>query len=167
MRAYNEYVNVVRNRLRNYKQFEITIENLKAGIAAKEEDLKSDVNAPISKYGDMPSGGKPELNAVESAAERHMMIRREIDGDLHAIADIERAMDMIERAISGLNDVDQRLIKGHYFDGLTWEELGSELYYSEKWARERAGKAVKEMAGMIFGPKAVGRPVQTHFVFTS
>lgn len=166
MRAYNEYVNTVKNRLRNYNQFKITLANLRDSIAAKRDAIEHDVNAPISKYGGMPSGGKPELNAVESAAEHHMIMRDEIDSDLRNIAAIELTMRKIDRAISGLSETDQRLIKGHYFEGLSWEELGCELYYSEKWARERAGKAVKQMAGMIFGPKAVGQPVQTQFIFS-
>ena len=49
---------------------------------------------------------------------------------------------------------------------MAWEKLGSELFYSEKWARERAGKAVREMAIMIFGPKASGqRGRQLQYIF--
>lgn len=166
MRGYNDYVITVKRWLKNYNKFAITIANIKDDIDQKERQMKLDVNAPISKYGGMPSGGKPELNAVESMAERHMHMHDEIEKELQSISNIELTMRKIDRAISGLADNEQQLIKGHYFDGKTWSELGDELYYSEKWARERAYKATKQMAIMIFGPKAAGdETVQLQFIF--
>lgn len=166
MRGYNDYVITVRRWLKNYNRFGITIENLKDDIKCKEQEMEHDVNAPISHYGNAPVGGASELNIVESSASKHIAMRKEIDDTLSAIADIELVMRKIDRAISGLNDIDRRLVEGHYIKSVSWEELGSEMYYSEKWARERAGKAVREIAIMIFGPKAAGnKEVQLQFIF--
>lgn len=166
MRGYNDYVITVRRWLKNYNRFGITIENLRDDIKQKQKEMEHDVNAPVSHYGNAPAGGKAELNTVESSASRHIAIQKEIDDTLSAIADIELVMRKIDRAISGLNDTDRRLIEGHYIQSLSWEHLGNEMFYSEKWARERAGKAVKEMAVMIFGPKASGnKEVQLQFIF--
>lgn len=166
MRGYNDYVITVRRWLKNYNRFGITIENLRDDIEQKQKEIEHDVNAPVSHYGNAPVGGKAELNVVESSASRHIAMRKEIDDTLSAIADIELVMRKIDRAISGLTDIDKRLVEGHYIKYESWEKLGSEMFYSEKWARERAGKAVKEMAVMIFGPKAAGnKEVQLQFIF--
>lgn len=167
MRCYNDYVITVRRWLKNYNRFGITIENLRDDIKQKQKEIEHDVNAPISHYGNAPAGGKADLNTVESSASRHVAIRKEIDDTLSAIAEIELVMRKIDRAVSGLNDIDKRLITGHYIESASWEQLGDEMHYSEKWARERAGKAVKKMAIMIFGPKAAGnKEVQLQFIFS-
>ncbi len=164
-KSYNDYTLTVKRWLKSYNRFSITIENLQEGIADKQHELDHDVNAPVSRY-DAVAGGTSELNMVERAAGRHMHIRQEIEDMKQSIFEIQASMRKIDRALDGLSETDRRLVEGHYFQGMAWEKLGSELFYSEKWARERAGKAVKEMAIMIFGPKASGqRGRQLQYIF--
>lgn len=155
-KSYNDYTLTVKRWLKSYNRFSITIENLQEGIADKQHKLDHDVNAPVSRY-DAVAGGTSELNTVERAADRHMHVRQEIEDMKQSIFEIQASMRKIDRALDGLNETDRRLVEGHYFQGMAWEQLGSEMFYSEKWARERAGKAVREMAIMIFGPKAAGQ----------
>lgn len=155
-RSYNDYVATVKRWLKAYNMFTITIENLQENIADKERELDYDVNAPVSRY-DVVAGGKSELTTVERAADRHMHIRQEIEDMKQSILDIQSSMRKVDRALEGLGETDRHLVEGHFLQGISWEQLGDEMHYSEKWARERAGKAVKEMAIMIFGPKAIGR----------
>ena len=164
-RSYNDYVAKVKRWLKAYNMFTITIENLQENIADKERELDYDVNAPVSRYDDV-AGGKSELTTLQRAADPHKHIRQEIEDMKQSIFEIQASIRKIDRALDGLSETDRRLIEGHYFQGMAWEKLGSELFYSEKWARERAGKAVREMAIMIFGPKASGqRGRQLQYLF--
>ena len=164
-KSYNDYTLTVKRWLKSYNRFSITIENLQENIADKERELDHDVNAPVSRY-DAVAGGTSELNTVERAADRHMHIRQEIEDMKQSILDIQSSMRKVDRALEGLGETERHLVEGHFLQGMSWEQLGDEMYYSEKWARERAGKAVKEMAIMIFGPKAAGnKEVQLQYIF--
>lgn len=68
MKEYSDYIQAVKSYLRNYTKFKVTVENLQDSIAMWTSEMEHDVNAPISKYGDEPGGGTPELNSVEMAA---------------------------------------------------------------------------------------------------
>lgn len=168
MKCYNDYVETTKRWLKNYSRFALTIENLQEEIQHKREMMQMDVAAPIARYDNMPSGGMPELNAVEMAAQRHMEWERDIADLEQGIEEIKLYQRKIDRALQGLNETGRHLIEGHYMQHKTWLTLGEELYYSEKWAREKALEAIKQMAFMIFGAKAVpldGKPVS--FVFCS
>lgn len=163
MKEYNDYVAIVKRWLKNYNRFKITIENLNEEIKACEEMQKLDVTAGIAKYGDMPSGGFSELNNVESSASTHEQRQKHIESMKQSVQAIERILRKVDRSLEGLSGTDAHLIKGHYIEKKTWAELGNENFYTEKWARVHGGKAVKQMAAMIFGP--VVAPSQTAFVF--
>ena len=77
--------------------------------------------------------------------------------------EMEAMIRTVDYALESLNDVDAELIRRHYIDGETWEAVSSELFYSEKWARERAGKAVRDVALMLFGVQI--RPAQLKLIW--
>lgn len=55
----------------------------------------------------------------------------------------------LQRAISTLTDHQQRIIKGYFFDGLTYVELGEELGISEAGVRQAANRALKQLRKII------------------
>lgn len=167
MREYNDYIALTRRHLKNYNLFKISVENMREELSLLGKELSAHAELPpmISKYGDEPRGGSPELNCVEMATakrmeteEKYCMLEREVKR-------VTIKLGQIDRAITQLPDIEQRLIKGFYFNKASWEELGDEEGYSEKWARDRGGLALKKVAIMLFGLKAA--PQQTRFVFAS
>jgi hypothetical protein len=150
--------------LKRYNQFKVTIANLNDDIDAMEHAIEEDVAAPIANYGGMPGGGTPELNTVEAAAERHNKMKDMIHKDRESIQNIERILRKVDRAITELKPDDQFLIKGHFIDHRSWGELSAEKFFTEKWARERSRKAIKQMAFMLFGSRAMPEQ-QNLFVF--
>lgn len=162
LNEYNDYVGSVRKYLRKYNQFKVTILNLEE---EKEAQIKmlNDFSVSIAKYGDEPGGGSSELNQTEAAADQRIKIKKEIENIDMNIAVLQRLIKKVDRSIAGLADTERRLIVGYFFDNKSWMELGNEMYYTEKWARERGNKAVKEIAFMMFG--TVARPEQLRFVF--
>lgn len=166
MREYNDYVATTRRWLKNYQSFKVTIENLTDDIDTLAQMNRLDVAAPISKYGDEPGGGTPELNNVERSAEKHIQREKRMAEKRQSIETLELTIRKVDRAIANLSDTEARLVKGHFLENLAWDELGAEFGYTEKWARTHGGKAVRLMAEMIFGPRIVdGGDKQLSFVF--
>lgn len=162
MKEYNDYVQTTKRWLKNYNKFRITIENLQDDIASLRKQNETDANAPIAKYGDSLGGGTPELNTVETLAYRHSVREAEIAEKEQSIEAIERTMRKIDRAFDGLDGTDYALVHGYYIENKPWELVGSENFFSEKWAQERGSRAVRKMAEMIFGVKT---DQQLRFVF--
>lgn len=162
MKEYNDYIEMTFGYLRNYNKFQIVIENLEAEKEAKRL-LLSDQSVAIAKYGDAPGGGSNELNQTEAAASKRMEMQNEIERIDREIAELERILTKIDRAVKGLDTDDQRVIIMYYFERRSWREIADELYCSADWARKRGKKAVNDMAFMIFGQKAC--PDQLSFCF--
>lgn len=164
LREYSDYIETTRSYLKRYSQFKVTIANLNDDIEAYEHAIELDIAAPISKYDSQPGGGTPELNAVEQLAAKHEKIMDMIHKNKESIRNIERILHKVDRAINELKPDDRFLIKGHFIDHRSWGDLSAEKFFTEKWARERSRKAIKEMAFMIFGDKALPEQQQL-FVF--
>ena len=64
---------------------------------------------------------------------------------------MERTIRAIDRAFESLDDVDAELLKERYINGRSWAETAELLNYTEKWAREKGGRALRDMALMLFG----------------
>ena len=118
----------------------------------------------IAKYGDEPGGGNHELNGVEAAAEKNIAKSQSCAELTEEIKKVKGLLARIDRAIEQLSENEQYLIRGFYLEGKTWEELGYELAFSERWARDAGRKAVRKIAVMIFGMKAAD---PSRFVFAN
>ena len=162
MNEYNDYVGMTRRYLKSYNQLQITVKNLDEEIEAQKTMLQDEAVA-ISRYGDEPGGGSSELNATELAASRRIMVENRIADMKCDKAEIERVLRKIDRALEGLSDADCDLVHGHFIDGYSWQQLGNKAYCTEKWARDKGNKALKEVAFMVFG--VCVRPRQLRFVF--
>ena len=164
MREYSDFIETTRGYLKRYSQFKVTIANLNDDIEAMEHAIETDIAAPISKYGGQPGGGSPELTPTEQGASRISKAQDFIRKNRESIRNIEHILRKVDRAIGELKPDDQRLIKGHFIDHRSWGELSAEVYHTEKWARERSRKAIKKMAFMIFGDRALPEQ-QKLFIF--
>lgn len=155
MSEHDNYINLTRAHLKKYNQYKAAIENLNEDIEAMQSDIKNDVAAPVASYGTNAGGVVRELNAVESATEKHLSLSAKIQENKRCIEAYERILRKIDRAIGELKPDDQFLIKGHFIDRRKWKDLSAEKFYTEKWARERSRKAVKAIAFMMFGDMAL------------
>lgn len=165
MREYNDYISITRRYLKNYNQFKISVENMQDDIKYLEESIDRNMNiaAPISRYGDEPSGGTSELNAVERAADQRMHMEKQLDALKLNVKELTLRIRKIDRAIDSLKKEDSEIIKEFYFDDYDWEFIGHTHSLSPKRARDRGGAALKQIAFMIFGVKA--KPYGVSFIF--
>ena len=162
MKEYNDYVAMTRKYLKDYYQLQIAGKNLAEEIEAQTMMLQSE-SVAISRYGGELGGGSGELNAVEAAADRRTKMKQQIEDMKRDQAEIERVLRKIDRALEGLSDGDRDLVQGHFIDGYSWGQLGNKAYCTEKWARDKGNKALKEVAFMVFG--VCVRPRQLKFIF--
>ena len=164
LKEYNDYVEIVKRYLSQYGRMQGTAESMRMRAKTIREELLegSDIAAPISKYGDQVGGGSPELNTVEAAADRRAK-KAKMAAWCDAQADaIEHRLELVDHALSCLDEREQYLLRGYYFEKKTWVELAMDLYLSETWARKTGGRAVKTMAAIIFGEDAVPEQMAFH-----
>jgi hypothetical protein len=162
LKEYSDYAGIVKRYLQNYNQLKVTVLNLEDEKNAKIKMLE-EYSIPIAKYGEQTSGKTVELNQTEAAADRRLKIKEEIETANTDIMEIKRLLSKLDRAINGLIDVEHRLIVGYFIEGKSWRDLGIEMYYTEKWAREKGNKAIHKIAFMMFGSAAQSQNLR--FVF--
>ena len=97
---------------------------------------------------------RQEYNNDHKQTRRHVSLDAALyEGEAFADegAGLEKYAERIDlqRAISTLTDHQQRIIKGYFFDGLTYVELGEELGISEAGVRQAANRALKQLRKII------------------
>jgi hypothetical protein len=148
--------------LGQYNKMKVAVQNLTEEIEARTAALKGE-SVAIARYGDEPTGGTAELTATEAAAERRMKTTADIAVMEQRKQDMERTLRAVDRALSCLSADDERLVRGRYINGYAWWQVAREAGYTEKWARERGGKALQDVGLMLFG--TIAKPVQLRFIF--
>ena len=76
---------------------------------------------------------------------------------------MQRILDRIDRALRILPQEDREVLVEFYIENQPWDKIGNSRNYSERWARDKGGKALKNLAFFIFGVRA--KPQQLTFVF--
>ena len=148
--------------LGQYNKMKVAVQNLTEEIEARCAALQGE-SVAIARYSDEPMGGTAELTATEAAAERRMRATADIEEMEQRKQDMERTLRAVDRALSCLSADDERLVRGRYIDGYAWWRVAREAGYTEKWARERGGKALQDVGLMLFG--TIAKPVQLRFIF--
>ena len=147
--------------LGQYNKMKVAVQNLAEEIEARTAALQGE-SVAIARYGDEPTGGTAELTATEAAAERRMRVAADIEEMEQRKQDMERTLRAVDRALSCLSAEDERLVRGRYIDGYAWRQVAREAGYTEKWARDKGGRALRDVALMVFGVSE--KPIQIALV---
>ena len=151
MRAYGDYIRETKRLLQNYNKIKVAALNLTEEIKAQEMLLRDESIASIQYGDDRISGGTRELTSTEAAAVRRIKMEGHISDMWIRRDEIERMVRAIDWAFESLDDVDAALLKERYINGRLWAEVAELLNYTEKWAREKGGKTLRDVALMLFG----------------
>lgn len=141
----------------------VAVRNLTEEIDAQEMILRDESISSIQYGDDRISGGTRELTTTEAAAARRIKLEGHIADMRIRRDDMERMIRAIDRAFESLDDADVELIQGRYMRGLSWAQVAEQLNYTEKWAKEKGGKVLRDVALMLFGVEV--RPVQLKIFF--
>ena len=165
MREYGDYIRETKRLLQSYNKMKVAVTNLTEEIEAQEMILRDESISSIQYGDDRISGGTRELTTTEAAAARRIKLEGHISDMRIRRDDMERTIRAIDRAFESLDDADVELIQGRYMRGQSWIEIADVLNYTEKWAKEKGGKVLRDVALMLFGVEV--RPAQIKLVFTS
>ena len=158
MREYGNYIRETKRLLQNYAKMKVAVTNLTEEIDAQEAVLRDESISSIQYGDDRISGGARELTTTEAAAVRRIKLEGHISDMRMRRDEMERTIRAIDRAFESLDDADVELIQGRYMRGQSWIEIADALNYTEKWAQEKGGKVLRDVALMLFGVTV--RPVQ-------
>ena len=158
MREYGDYIRETKRLLQNYNKMKVAALNLTEEIKAQEMLLRDESIASVQYGDDRISGGTRELTSTEAAAVRRIKMEGYITDTRIRKDEMERTIRAIDRAFESLDDVDAALLQGRYMRGQSWIEIADALNYTEKWAQEKGGKVLRDVALMLFGVTV--RPAQ-------
>lgn len=135
---YNDYVRMTKQRLSEYNNFLVYVENARKELKVKEKSLGSalDCSTPIAE---------------------------EIDIIKRNVSEVQLQIDNIRRALDSLDHDSRQVIHEYYIGKKSWEQIAQDMHYSTKWVREKRRKALQDIAIMLFGARA--KPKQLSFVF--
>ncbi len=107
------------------------------------EELEAQMRSPRSQRLDgMPRGGSASSSVVENLVVKHTEL---VDRYRQKVADLTRATEEIEDAIEVLESRERTLIRLHYIQGLTWEEVCVAMTYSWRQVHRIHAKALEAL----------------------
>ena len=154
MREYSDYIRETKRLLQNYAKMKVAVTNLTEEIEAQEMILRDESISSIQYGDDSICGGTRELTTTEAAALRRIKLEGHISDMRTRRDEMERTIRAIERSLDSLDDADVELIRGRYMHGLSWADVAEQLNYTEKWAQEKGGKVLQDVALMLWGVEA-------------
>lgn len=124
--------------LRRYRDIDDELDQL---IEERADWMDRATKITVSASG-MPGGGS-ERGSMESAVLKIAEIQREIDAK---IGQANAARKEIRGCINDVRDPRlRRLLRLHYINGLTFEEVADRMHYSLRWVFKLHGMALSEV----------------------
>ena len=127
------------------KQYLLKYQHLTQEVDRLSEE-RAQVRARAQKItptlSDMPkskSGANRLELAVEDIVENADKLAEKIREMLRAKEEIEQVIDSLE------DDTLRRLMKYHYIDGKTWEEVAVKMFYGYQWVCKLHGRALAKL----------------------
>lgn len=111
-------------------------------ISRRIQSMEAALYAPrVQHLTGMPSGGAVG-RGVEDLAERHMEL---LDHYRALLSNVEREQLAIEQAIGSLDTTQRQVLRLHYIDGLTWEQVAAKTNYSLRQIHNIHGDALLKL----------------------
>lgn len=158
MREYGDYIRETKRLLQNYNKMKVAALNLTEEIKAQENLLRDESIASVRYGEDGVQSGRGEFTTVEAAAVRRLRIVEHVEDMRRRLDEITATMRAVDNALELLDEVEKEVIRARYMDGMTWAEAARHVSYTERWAKVRGRKALRDVALMLFG--VLMRPMQ-------
>lgn len=132
---------MTKERLKAYRSIKLERDRLITMI----EELEAQMQSPRSQRLDgMPRGGSAPSNPVENLVVKHTEL---IERYQQKVAELTEVAGEIENAIEVLAPRERTLIRLHYIQGMTWEEVCVAMSYSWKQIHRIHAKALTMLRG--------------------
>jgi RNA polymerase sigma factor (sigma-70 family) len=130
---------MTKEQLKTYRS--ITLERDRLLIMI--EELEAQMRSPKSQLIDgMPHGGTAPSSVVENLVVKHVEL---VERYHQKVAELTAAAVEIETAIESLQPRERTLIRLHYIEGLTWEEVCVAMTYSWRQVHRIHAKALEAL----------------------
>lgn len=130
---------MTKEKLKEYRSLKLERDKL----AEMVRELEAEIYGPRSpKLDGMPHGGSSPHSSVEAAALRHADL---LERYRQKAQELSAALVEIEKAIETLAPRERTLIRLHYAQGLTWEEVCVAMSYSWRQIHRIHAKALAEL----------------------
>ena len=126
-------------QLREYKSLRLERDKLARLIVELEEVIYS---PKAQQLHGMPRNGSGALSPTENLALRHMELEAKYK---EAVEKLTAQMVEIEDAIQVLEPRERTIIRLHYLQGLTWEQVAVETGYTWRHVQRLHGKALERL----------------------
>ncbi len=149
MKIKDKYYKSVEKLLYNYNMLKINIEIMDKQLEElKEEDGLTSIpfnGVSISK-----------TNKIHSQTEDTAMRKIEAEELLRKRKEkLENKLETINKLLTGLNDVERRIIVMYYIHGLQWWQIAYEVKYSERHCRRIRSEAICKLAVGLYGEEVI------------
>lgn len=108
------------------------------------EELESVLYGPkVPTLDGMPRGGSfDNSHVVDKMGDKHAKLQKLYE---EKVAELDRRIAEIEAAIEPLEPNERKLIRLHYIEGLTWEDVAVEMSYSWRHVHRIHGRALQKL----------------------
>lgn len=134
----------VEKMLCNYKMKAISIANMQEEI----EQLKEMCGVGAMSYDSQPSNTNKINSIVENTSLSNM---EQIEYLEKQIRRQQRNIDMIDRTLEGLSEVQRKVVTQRYIEGLEWYEVAGIVFRGERQCRNIRTEAINKMVLGVYG----------------
>lgn len=149
MKIKDKYYKSVEKLLYNYNMLKINIE-----ITDKQlEELKYEDGITGISYDGVKTGktykfhSKTEDTAMRNIGVEELLKKRK--------EKLQNKIDMIDRLLEGLNDIERAIIEMYYIKGKQWWQIAYEVKYSERHCRRIRSEAICKLAVGLYGEEVL------------
>lgn len=144
--------NAVKRYLKQYREYNVYIQNIKEEIEDTKELLLQDADPKVSRISNAPGSdgrnhSEPEsvcMNKLENAPARIVKLQ----GDLQAI---EPIIKRLSRSLDALEESDRQLMYNKWVEDYSWYVVARGQHWSIDRCRNRSDKVLGMLAVMMFG----------------
>ena len=130
---------MTKENLRQYRHLKLERDKLLEAL----RELEATMTAPkTQRLSITPTGPSKGGSSTEALVVKHAELVDRYNAKLAELAD---ALLAIEKAIEGLESKERTLLRLHYIEGLTWEEVCVEMAYSWRQVHRIHAKALEEL----------------------
>lgn len=130
---------MTKEQLRAYKILRLERDKLAEHLANLEEIIYS---PKAQSLNGMPRNASGVVCPTENLAIKHLELAKKYQD---IVEELTARMAEIEKAIEPLDPRERTLIRLHYFQGLTWEEVAVEMGYTWRHVHRLHGKALAKL----------------------
>lgn len=149
MKIKDKYYKSVEKLLYNYNMLKINIE-----ITDKQlEELKHEDGMTGISYDGVKAGKTYKIHSqTEDTAIRNIGVEELLKKRKEKL---QNKIDIIDRLLEGLNDIERRIIEMHYIKGKQWWQIAYEVKYSERHCRRIKFDAICKLTVGLYGEEVI------------